>query len=345
MAKIKKTPVKKKSLKNPSKKSKSEKQSEVLAFVKYEGKLVKGGYMDAFKSAEALLGFDEVVRYFLYQEVPQLQQSKFELPVKINEGSWEIDLSQHIGTIVSLAVGGGLAAYFASAGTEMAKKDFKDKGVKEVFIAAFNKIKWVIRIANHLGKLGVKKFKETKFRKNNTEIGIPDEKGVLLWVRMEYLTAYQNCPEKLFSRFTRIVELERKFRIGVNKDLIEDKFDKFDSTITFREKYIYTVNEDTIEEVIFPEFEHKKFVTLKGHVTRGNEKTNTLGFEYQGHVLFCYPASGTILAHKHLMFTDCIITGYIDRYNVDGNFIENRPKIIFTELQSDNKGQKSLFEE
>jgi hypothetical protein len=37
---------------------------ESLAFVKYEGELVKDGYMDAKKSADALLGFDEVVRYF-----------------------------------------------------------------------------------------------------------------------------------------------------------------------------------------------------------------------------------------------------------------------------------------
>lgn len=41
-------------------------EDDFLGFIKYEGKSVQNGYLDARKSAEALIGFDEVIRYFLY---------------------------------------------------------------------------------------------------------------------------------------------------------------------------------------------------------------------------------------------------------------------------------------
>ena len=39
-----------------------------IGFAKYYGKLVEDGFMDARKSAQALLGFDEAVRFFIYQQ-------------------------------------------------------------------------------------------------------------------------------------------------------------------------------------------------------------------------------------------------------------------------------------
>ena len=42
--------------------------SEYLAYIKYEGKLVKDGYLDARKSAEILIGIDEIIRFYLFQE-------------------------------------------------------------------------------------------------------------------------------------------------------------------------------------------------------------------------------------------------------------------------------------
>jgi hypothetical protein len=44
------------------------------------------------KSAEALLGFDEMLRYFISKEEPQLSNVPYEIPVNIKKGSWEISL-------------------------------------------------------------------------------------------------------------------------------------------------------------------------------------------------------------------------------------------------------------
>jgi len=41
---------------------------------------VEDGYMDAQKSAEALISIDEMFRYFLYKRDPDLSKLNFELP-------------------------------------------------------------------------------------------------------------------------------------------------------------------------------------------------------------------------------------------------------------------------
>jgi hypothetical protein len=45
-----------------------EDEQKYLGYIKYDGKLVESGFFDAKKSAQALIDFDESLRYFLYQE-------------------------------------------------------------------------------------------------------------------------------------------------------------------------------------------------------------------------------------------------------------------------------------
>ena len=40
---------------------------DYLAHIKYEGELVSEGYLDARKSAEILIGIDEILRYYIHQ--------------------------------------------------------------------------------------------------------------------------------------------------------------------------------------------------------------------------------------------------------------------------------------
>jgi len=67
----------------------TQENSDFLAYIKYQGTSIERGYMDARKSAETLNGLDEVVRFFVYQEEPELQTIDFELPVRVQKGSWE----------------------------------------------------------------------------------------------------------------------------------------------------------------------------------------------------------------------------------------------------------------
>jgi len=80
-----------------------------------------------------------------------------------------------------------------------------------------------------------------------------------------------------------------------------------------------------------------------GIVTRGNERTNSIGFLYNEHVLTCYPRHGSIVRFKPHMFLRCRIVGEITRLNDEtGESDEPRPKIIFDDLillQDENQGQ------
>ena len=68
-------------------------EQEYLGYFKYEGSLVESGYMDARKSAEALIGIDEVLRHFLFQQDKTLQEKEIEIPIRIRKGSWEVNTS------------------------------------------------------------------------------------------------------------------------------------------------------------------------------------------------------------------------------------------------------------
>jgi hypothetical protein len=317
---------------------------DFLAYVKYEGQLVESGYMDARKSAEALVGIDEIVRYFLFQEDPTLQELQFEVPIRIRKGSWEALIPQNIEEWIRTAIGLGVTTYATTALKKLAENDFKDKKLKDVFKNVFKGIKWVIKIASHLGSMTQKKIENVKFEKNNTWIGIPNENGEIFFVPYKYFKFYVNCPEKLFSRITNVIEEKRDLSIGLNKEEAEDEEDLNDVRITINEKYIFT-QRAVEDEILFPELQHNSYVELEGHVTRGNENANTIGFQYNGHILTCFPAQGNITSYKSLMFTNCIIKGYVDRLGYDGEFNEKRPRIRFIDLLLNReKSTRNLFD-
>jgi len=323
------------------------KEEEYLGYFKYEGSLVEAGYLDARKSAEVLIGLDEVLRYFLFQEDKTLQEKEIELPVRIRKGSWEALIPQSLSEW--LITGGGIAftKYLTTALTEVAKNDFKNKGTKDVLKEALKSIKWVIKIATHLKSLTIKTFNGVTFIEREGEhlIGIKNEKGELIYVPNKYLEAYKNCPEKLFERLAHIIEPERELEIGINETLPLDKDEGFKSIkIKSSEKYIFFTKEE-IEDILFPELVHGSYVEIAGRVTRGNENTNNLGFEYFNHILVCSPLSGNIKDYKSLMFTNCILKGYVDRVGDDGLINAKKPRIRFDVLEEmpNQSNQGKLF--
>lgn len=321
-------------------------ENDFLAFIKYQGNAMESGYMDARKSAEALIGLDEVVRFFLYQEDPELQTIQFELPVRIRKGSWEALIPQNIEDWVRAAIGLGATTYATTALKKLAENDFKDKKFKDIFKSVFKGIKWVIKIAFHIGSLTKKKFEKVEFKENNTIIGIPNDNGEMLFVPLKYLEFYTSCPEKLFSKITSIIEDQRELVIGINKNEAVDDDDFIDVKITKRQKFIFTQTDEDIDEILFPELVHNQYVEIEGHVTRGNENANTIGFEYNNHILTCAPVQGNINKYKNLLFTNCLIKGYVDRLDKDGNIKERRPRINFSELigiHIDRKSVDDLF--
>jgi hypothetical protein len=68
--------------------SQTESKLDLIGFLKYEGKLVEDGILDAKSAAKALFGFDHALRYFITQAHPDLATIQFPIPVQIQRGSW-----------------------------------------------------------------------------------------------------------------------------------------------------------------------------------------------------------------------------------------------------------------
>jgi hypothetical protein len=314
-------------------------KNEYVGYLRYHGDLVKDGYLDARKAATALIGLDEVLRYFIHQESPTFREIDFEIPVKIEKGSW---LAYIPSTIQDwLLAGGGIAAtaYFTTAAKKLAENDFKEIGIKDLFKKAFLGIYWVIKLGTHLKTLKKSKFDNVKFQNNNTEVGIMNENNEILFLPVEYLDFYINCPDSLFSKISEIIEPERELEIGIND------FDD-SAKINITDKGIFYKKRDEDEEIVLPELKHGDYIEIEGHVTRGNENSNTIGFLYANHILTCSPREGSIIKYKPILFSNVIIKGFVDRLDKDGFFKEKKPRIeIIDMIENNDNRQRKLFED
>lgn len=314
-------------------------EEQYIGYLKYEGRLVGDGLLDARKAAQALLGFDEAIRFFVCQQSPIMRDIDFEIPVRIRKGSWEALIPHTLIDWLKTAVGAGATAYLVTAAKKMAENDFDNKGMKDIFIHAVEAIQWMIRIGKHLGEVTKKRFENVRFAKQNTEIGLPNADGIYLYIPRKFFEFYISASPRLLKKIAELVEMERQLEVGVFKDgelVIEG--------IQYQQRHIFTLKDET-EEILFPELKHEQPVVLEGHATRGNENTNTLGFMYKGHILACYPESGSVVRFKNTLFLNCRIHGRVSRLDKYGGYNEFKPKIIFSHiepLESDDSSQ-SLF--
>ena len=309
-----------------------------FAFIKYEGNLVEDGFLDARLSGEALLNIDQALRYFLHQEEPELRQVEFTLPIRVHKGSWEAFFPENINELILTALfTAGATKYFGTALTEMAKNDFKDKGFKDLFKAAFKAMTWVIKIASHKKSIKDKDLGKIHFINDNKKIRIFNNEGIHLDVPIEFLEAFTNCPENLFSKLASIVENERELKIGYRSSNEANQ-----GQIKTETKEIFTTNESG-EEILFPELKHGDYVELEGHITRANEKSNTAGFLYKGHILTAIPNDGNVNKYKNAIFTNCLLKGFIDRSTKQGSADEPRPKLKFSSIEERNEKQQLNF--
>jgi hypothetical protein len=302
-------------------------EKEVLGYFKLDGELVKDGFMDAKTSSEFLLGLDEVVRLLVHKQVPDLKDFDFEIPVRVNKGSWEA----LVGIVVAstAAVGGAFAlSYAKEAGKRAAENDWKDGGLKDVIKKSMEGVQWLIRIGKHQGDLTKKKFDDAIVKTETNEVGIRNADGVVLFIPKEFFDLYTDTPARVLSKVSAAIEVERKLVVGVK----EEKGTFVDETVTMTQKYIFTQVEDDRDVVLFPEMVHDMPVELIGLVTRGNATANNMGFRYQEHILTCNPEKGSITKYKYAMFSKCRIVGRVDRRDEHGSPTAKRPKIEFTEL-------------
>ncbi len=319
-----------------------ENEEEYIGYLKYSGKSVENGLLDIRKSAEALSGFDEILRFFLEREDLSLVGVQFEIPVRIKKGSWEV-LVPILEKLVSPegACGAVVTAYGLSVANKAGSDGFLESGpakdIQKSLKAALTAAQWVIKIASHIATFTKKKFEEAKIHrddKNKVFIDIPNEQGEMLRVEKKYFDLFLKCPEKLFSKNAGLVENDRILALGV----YEGK-ERREVSITEKQKMIF-YREEEPEGILFPELKHGEPVELEGGITRGNEKTNTLGFEYCGHILTCKPARGSITTYKDniisndndRIFLPVRIKGTVSRKDKHGELKEKKPMIVFTDI-------------
>jgi len=316
-----------------------EKEKQYLGFLKYQGEMVEEGIMDARKSAQALLGFDEAVRFFVCEQIPELKKTDFEFPVLVRKGSWEVVVPEVI-ELIKISGGVIATAYGVKAAQKMAERDFEKVGLKDVFMKSLLAIQWVLRIGRHLGDVTIKKFGSVQFKDNNALVGIRNADGEFLYVPKQFFDFYVSSNPKLLSKVAELVEDERVLSIGVYKgdELVEEK-------LTRKHRRIFTQEVEEQDDAILPELEHGQSVALEGEITRGNEMSNTLGLGYLGHVINCIPESGSIVRFKPTLFLKCRMHGVISRLDEKGRLCARKPKIIFSHIEpiEDESNQPTLF--
>jgi hypothetical protein len=316
----------------------AEPPDEFIGYLKYDGAQVADGIIDARAASIALEGFDSSLRYFLEREDRNIAGQSLPIPVRIDRGSWIAFIPENPGAWLLAALGAGAVIYASTAAKKLAEHDFKDVGLTTLFRKSLTALQWCIRIGKHIGDFTLRKLPGVTWENNNTEVQLPNIRGEILVVPREYFQLFLSTPRNLLKGIARVVDVERGMKLGRKKE--NGEVDEVE--ITQSEKYIFVLEDETDSDVLFPELKHGERVTLDGLVTKGNEKENSIGFEYQEHVLTCYPRDGSIVRFKPHLFLHCRIHGEIDRSTEHGDVNANRPKIIFDTLRILNPDQPEL---
>lgn len=320
--------------------------NDYIGYIKYSGKSVDEGIMDAKKSAEALLGFDEAIRYFASKEDSLLLNQDYELPVKIQKGSWEIILPifEELITLEGALKTAG-TAYLTNTAIQSAKEGFfqvgLSKDIKTIFLGAFKTLKWIVKIVKHIGSFNKKV--EVIYDLENANVEIINEDGKKIIVSKDIYALYQECPETILTRLSSNIEKDRVLKIGVFEDLNE-------VIITEDEKeffYVKPIIDDS--ELLYPELKHGDEVELEGIITKVNEKANTLGFQHDNHIFTILPVAGNVTDfkaeiisnHYDNIFQSVTIVGIVDRKGNNGEVLK-KPKIIFESLKKTDE-KNTLF--
>src|SRR5690554_6310548 len=304
-------------------------EEKYLGYIKYDGPLVEDGLMDGRKQAQALMGFDTAVRYFIGKLAPDLQSLDFEIPVRIRKGSWEALIPDTVAGWAQAGLGVVATAYLTKAAQKMAEKDFSDFGFKDIFRASLDGLKWFARIGKHMGDVSIRKFSDVRFDRSNGLIGIVNAKGEILYVPKHVLDIYSQCPANILQSIAANINQGRYLIIG---SVEGDNLDEV--TIDSSEKHIFCKDEEEEEdEILFPELEHGAEVVLEGEITRENKTSNSMGFKYSDHILTSYPEIGSIVQYKHLIFSEVRLYGRVSRLDEKGQLNARRPKLIFRHLE------------
>lgn len=314
----------------------SDSAHEDIGFIKYSGDAVPHGVIDAGAAGMALIGLNEAIRFFNEKQTPTFAKLDYEIPVRTEPGSWTAYVLAAIGT------GAGVFAlsYAKKAGEKMAEQDFGDIGFKDILKKSLSAIQFLIQLVKHTGHSKGWEASGMVVQKNGTEIGIPNKSGEMIFLPVEVFRWYGSLPPQLLFKMTSVITAERHLSVGVKDSGIYKEV-----TVNVSERTLFVYDQAYDDELfLFPELGHGDFVRLEGKLIRGNEASNSVGLEYQGHVLNCVPEYGNVRQFKPALFLKCVVEGTVSRLTKQRLVAEKRPTIILskvTPLEQDD--QHDLF--
>lgn len=299
-------------------------EHEDVGFIKYSGDAVSHGVIDAGTAGLALIGLNEAIRFFNEKQAPSFAKLDYEIPVKTEPGSWTAYVLAAIGT------GAGVFAlsYAKKAGEKMAEKDFEDIGFRDIFRKSLSAIQFLIQLVKHTGRNKGWDTNGMVVRENGTEIGIRNKHGEIIFLPVEFFRWYGSLPSQLLFKMTSVITTERIFSIGVKNGGSYKEV-----TVEAAERGLFTYEPVYDDELfLFPELEHGQPVRLEGKLIRGNEASNSVGLEYEGHVLNCLPERGNVRQFKPALFLKCVVEGTVSRLTKQRLVAEKRPTIILSKV-------------
>lgn len=309
---------------------------EEIGFVRYSGDGVGNGVIDAASAGSALLGLDEALRFFNSRQSPDLATLGYDIPVRTQAGSWEAIV------LASLAAGAGALTlgYLKKAGEKLAENDFKDVGLKDVLKKSMRAVQTLIRIVKHTRR--ARGWEQARIVADVTQpqVAILNDQGDELLVPVEFLQWYEALPPQLLVKMTSVVRVDRVLFIGVYTTRAPEVVEVVES-----DKPLFDESaEEEIEDILFPELAHGATVRLEGRLIRGNQASNSIGLEYQGHVINCVPEQGGIRRFKPALFLRCLVEGQVTRHAKNRFVADRRPTIIVRSIKPlELDGQGELF--
>lgn len=299
-----------------------------VGYVKFYGSAVENGTVGAEAAGKTLLAVDDALKYFNRQQSKGFSNLPYEITVRTDKGSWEIAVIGGIGIFVG--------AYVKKAAEKMAENDFKDVGMKDVLRKSVDALRNLLELAKHTkGNLDFANT-DLSWRASHSSVGITNQDGEEIYIPLEYFRWYLGLPKPLLTRLTNYVEENRILAVGSL-----DGNSLSETTVELEEKpYFGHEDPEVADEFLFPELEHGMRVELEGRLTRGNENTNSLGLEFDGHVLNCVPEVGSIVQFKPALFLRCRVFAIVSRLFKQSVEAERRPTLIVSHvipLESDDQ--------
>lgn len=285
--------------------------------VYFTGASVKDGRVDLEKTVRYLKGLEKALKYHINKVNPDFAAQNYSVEVRLRPGSLVTDIMSLV--VASGAVGAvsvGLGAYLKGAGEQLGKNDVGESTSKEVAKDALSAMMTTMKIAKHRGSMMLgKAFKPEETKVIDAEnIILVNSKGQELRVTKAQLDLYRETPKNEFRDMTSLIDRDTSMYIG-NEPLDQGEIPASAVSINFSEKYVFDDRDDEVDsKLIFPELTQDAVVTLEGELTRGNGRSNTLGFSYSGRILKCVPyGTDSVKDMRDMLFGFVRIKARVDR--------------------------------